>query len=216
VPEWPKEDGSRVAYGNDTEEKTSEEEPEEDMPEAEVWVGDDLDSEEYGDIEVLEDGTRVAGEWVGVDFETPPQVATEGHPTATTLDHEVKIPVQKRTPLRLVVNNLKLDATSGEQPIQPHVAETTPRDLTPLESTLIEGDHLWRLEWQWSSKNRQSLRRRRFIRVDSKWVKDTGPGSVVYIRYFDHATAEAIKKRGSNVIKKLVEAFLADRLRRNA
>jgi hypothetical protein len=81
---------------------------------------------------------------------------------------------------------------------------------------LIAGDHLWRLEWQWSSKNRQSLRRRRFIRVDSKWVKDTGPGSVVYIRYFDHATAEAIKKRGSNVIKKLVEAFLADRLRRNA
>lgn len=205
-----------MAYGNNTEEEASEEKPEEEVTEAEAWVGDDLDNEEYGKVEALEDGTRVAGEWVGVDFETPPPVATEDHSTTTTLDHEAVISEQKRTPLRLVVSNFKLDATCGDQPPEPPVVGATPRDLSSLESTLIEGDHLWRLEWQWSSKNRQSLRRRRFIRVDSKWVKDTGPGSVVYIRYFDHATAEAIKKRGSNVIKKLVEAFLADRLRRNA
>lgn len=205
-----------MAYGNNTEEEASEEKPEEEVTEAEAWVGDDLDNEEYGKVEVLEDGTRVAGEWTGVDFETPPPVATEDHSTTTILDHEGVFPAQKRTPLRLVASNSKLNTTSGDQPPEPPVVDATPRDLSSLESTLIEGDHLWRLEWQWSSKNRQSLRRRRFIRVDSKWVKDTGPGSVVYIRYFDHATAEAIKKRGSNVIKKLVEAFLADRLRRNA
>ncbi len=58
-----------MAYGNNTEEEASEEESEEDLPEAEVWVGDDLGSGEYGEVEVLEDGTRVADEWVGVDFE---------------------------------------------------------------------------------------------------------------------------------------------------
>lgn len=58
-----------MAYGNNTEEEASEEKPEEEVTEAEAWVGDDLDNEEYGKVEVLEDGTRVAGEWVGVDFE---------------------------------------------------------------------------------------------------------------------------------------------------
>jgi hypothetical protein len=64
-----------VAYGNNTEEEASEEEPEEDLPEAEVWVGDDLGSGEYGEIEVLKDGTRVAGEWMGVDFEGETEAA---------------------------------------------------------------------------------------------------------------------------------------------
>lgn len=64
-----------MAYGNNTEEEASEEKPEEEVTEAEAWVGDDLDSEEYGKVEVLEDGTRVAGEWIGVDFEDGTEAA---------------------------------------------------------------------------------------------------------------------------------------------
>lgn len=64
-----------MAYGNNTEEEASEEKPEEEVTEAEAWVGDDLGSGEYGEVEVLEDGTRVAGECVGVDFESETEAA---------------------------------------------------------------------------------------------------------------------------------------------
>lgn len=72
MPEKPGGDGSRVAYGNSTEE----EESEDGEPEAEAGESGDLDNEGRDEDEALEGEARVGDEWTGMDFEGGPETVT--------------------------------------------------------------------------------------------------------------------------------------------
>lgn len=79
---------------------------------------------------------------------------------------------------------------------------------------VTDGNYLWRFEWASSSKNRDLLRRRRMVRSGDRWVKDTGKGSIVVVRYFDKTVARAIRERGEGVIRQLTAAFFQDQVAR--
>lgn len=144
MPEWPEECGSRVAYEDDTEAEGGDESEEpldiskitsggmgtvrgdlgglHDLDESVEWVGDDLDDGVYCPVEVKEDGTRVSGEWVGVDFDThnaqktTPTSDTHSTDTCTPIrrqpsandSHVIQFPFTQNTPTRAeAVNSLE-------------------------------------------------------------------------------------------------------------
>lgn len=90
------------------------------------WVGDDLDDDLYPKVEIAENGMRVTGEWVGVDFEgdKQPFVTQDGIgaeapeiPRASVPRHQIlNFPAPSKTTI------------SGAQ------APSTPEPGSPLES----------------------------------------------------------------------------------
>lgn len=215
-----------MAYGNNTEEEASEKEPEE-----EVWVGDDLDSEEYGEVEVLEDGTRVADEWVGVDFEGGTETADlqkAGEIAATSSEVVTS------------TGDLSPDTTSpstGSQPISPTPktgGQVLPFPVPPSTGHPVlvtaanpfsgwnfgKGKPPWPEGWELSPKGERKIGRKTFVGYQYLWVvKCPDCGCRVQRKTGRHFSPTAVAKlleKSLETQQRLVQLRLATKARQIA